>query len=148
MQIIKRILGVNRATTNILVKGEINRHSLQEEILRRNIKYAKYLHQKIDSSLVKQAYNYELERPIGSTTFFSTIKKHCEALQTLHAQFIPYRVPYENIYEIKESKLKLYTHGIFHNKWINDLQESRKGDTYKTFKQRMKYEKYLDYLNL
>ena len=35
LQFLKRILGVNRSTTTTMVRGELNKHSLQEEILRR-----------------------------------------------------------------------------------------------------------------
>ena len=36
-QFLKRIPEVNRSTTNIVVRGEIGRHSLQAYILNRNI---------------------------------------------------------------------------------------------------------------
>ena len=67
LQFLKRILGTNRSTTNILIRGELNRHSLQEEILRRNINYAKYIKQK-DNSIVKQAYDYEI-KPTSRTHY-------------------------------------------------------------------------------
>ena len=73
-QFLKQVLGVNRSTTTALVRGEIGRHSLQEEILRRNIKYAKYLHHKEDCSYVKQAYDYELNCREGSISFFNTLR--------------------------------------------------------------------------
>lgn len=34
LQFLKQLLGVNRSTTNAMVRGELDRHSLQEEILR------------------------------------------------------------------------------------------------------------------
>ena len=36
LQFLKQILGVNRSTTNILVRGELNRHSMQREVLKRH----------------------------------------------------------------------------------------------------------------
>ena len=36
-QFLKRVLGVNRSTTNFMVRGELGRHSLQERILKRNV---------------------------------------------------------------------------------------------------------------
>ena len=33
-QFLKQILGVNRSTTTVMVRGDLNRHSLQDEILR------------------------------------------------------------------------------------------------------------------
>ena len=38
-QFLKRLLGVNRSTTNVLIRSEVGRHSLQEQILARNINY-------------------------------------------------------------------------------------------------------------
>ena len=55
-QFLKYILGLNRSTTNLLVRGETNRLSLQEDILRRNIQYAAYITAKDQSCIVKQTY--------------------------------------------------------------------------------------------
>ena len=62
LQSLKQILGVNRSATTAMVRGELNRHSLQEEILRRNINYGGYMHVKYHSSIVEQAYVSELNR--------------------------------------------------------------------------------------
>ena len=40
---LKRFLGFNRSTTNVLIRSELGRHSLQEQILARNINYIKYI---------------------------------------------------------------------------------------------------------
>ena len=58
-QYIKRLLGVNRSTTNILTRAETGRNPLMAPILTRNINYIKYVENKNDSTLVKQALNYE-----------------------------------------------------------------------------------------
>ena len=147
LQFLKRILGVNRATTNILVRGELNKHSLQEEILRRNIRYAAYLHKKEDTAFVKQAYNYELSRPSTTTSFTSSINKHFQDLSRMHNEFLPYMNPLENIYQIPEDKLKSYTYQIFHDSWSRSLAESRKGETYRSFKTNMKFDNYLTNIN-
>ena len=49
------VLGVTRSTTRAMVRGELNQHSLQEEVLRRHINYARYIQGKEDTSIVKQA---------------------------------------------------------------------------------------------
>ena len=54
-QFLKRMLGVNYSTTNILVRRECGRNPLQENILNRNINYLKYITNKDDTTLVKQA---------------------------------------------------------------------------------------------
>ena len=43
-QFVKCLLGLNRSTTYILARGEVNRHTLQAHILNRNINYIKYIY--------------------------------------------------------------------------------------------------------
>ena len=50
-----RILGLNRATSNTLVRGDMGRYSLQSKAISRNIKHLNQIKQKKDNSLVKQA---------------------------------------------------------------------------------------------
>ena len=146
LQFLKQILGVNRSTTNILVRGETYRHSLQLDILKRNIRYAKYIRGKEDNCIVKHAYQYEIERehPIS---FFSTIRKHEEEIQAAHGQFHPYRYPLENILDISEEKLKIYTRQIHDNIWKSKLDASVKGETYRSFKDQLHYEPILKVLD-
>ena len=146
LHFIKQTLGVNSSSTNILVRGETNRHSLQEEILRRNINYARYIDSKGENSIVKHAYNYELNRPTGQTSFFSTIRKHADKLYQLNDCFFPLRNPLENIYIIPSTKIKIYTNQIFLDIWKNSLENSNKGETYRRFKDTMSNEKYLEHL--
>ena len=147
LQFLKQILGVNRSTTNILVRGELDRHSLQEEILRRNINFAKYINQKDNTHLVKQAYNFERRRPSEKVSLFNTMQKYTQRLYELHKCFLPWNDPLENIYNIPGDKMKTYTYQIFHYEWKNSLDASTKGSTYKQFKQDMKLEGYLSYLS-
>ena len=42
-QFLKRILGVNRFTTNMMVRGELGRHQILQIIFVRNLIYLKYL---------------------------------------------------------------------------------------------------------
>ena len=57
-QFLKRLLGVNRSTTNVLVRGELEEKQ-QEKIPTRNINYMKYLENKDIHILVKKAKTYE-----------------------------------------------------------------------------------------
>ena len=50
------LLGVNRSKTNILIRSELGRHSLQEQILARNINDIKYIESK-DPQTVSQLRN-------------------------------------------------------------------------------------------
>ena len=63
-QYLKRLLGVNRSTTNILVRGETGRNPLLASTLTRNINYIKYFNNKCNSTLVKQALDYETSNEI------------------------------------------------------------------------------------
>ena len=74
-QFIKRLLGLNRSTTNILARGEVNRHNLQEQILNRNINYIKYIKIKNNNELVKQAFEFETERDAEKNKITSNIIK-------------------------------------------------------------------------
>ena len=48
--------------------------------------------------------------------------------------------------EIPEDKVRKYTYQIFHDIWKRDLENSRKGECYNSFKQTMKFEPYLEKL--
>ena len=52
-QYIKRILGVNRSTSTIMLRGEVGRYSLQSRIIIRNVRYLNQIKQKEDNILVK-----------------------------------------------------------------------------------------------
>ena len=145
LQFLKQILGVNRSTTTILVRGELNRHSMQREVLKRHIKYVQYVTYKEGNRLVTQALEYELSR--NDSPYLSTIHRHAEALQGLHGKFHPYRHPHDNLLKISEEKLKKYTWQIFEGIWKTKLDNSNKGQTYKGFKIHKKYEPFLDQLN-
>ena len=122
-----------------MVRGELGRHSLQEEILRRNINYAIYIQQKEGSPYVKQAYEYEMQRNAG-VTFFSTMDRHLFELSQPNQTDtdglflpIPYANPYENInQDLSRDKQKLLTGEIFQRKWRDKLDQSSKADTLNT----------------
>ena len=147
MQFLKRILGVNRSATNILVRGELGRHTLQEEVLRRTIGHAKSMQEKDDSYLVKQAYCYEMSTDLTKNNYLLKIHEAAPKIHEIHQCFEPYADPYQNIYNIPVGKLKKYTKEIFHTQWKAEFAESTKGETYRLFKDKMEFEKYLDLPN-
>ena len=147
LQFLKQILGVNRSTTTSMIRGELNRHSLQEEILRRNINYVKYIHEKTNNPFVQQALNYEMKRSSTNSTFLSSIDRHSEEVYNITNTFYPYANPYENITDFTREEQRAVTYEIFHNKWKSSIQESSKTDTYQMFKPDMKFEPYLYHNN-
>ena len=136
-QFIKRILGVNRSTTNILVRGDLGRHSLQSKCIIKNIRYIKYIKQKEQRYTVKQAYDYEMSQSEKRININSSGKKFNENLNNLLEREI-------NIYTIPENKLRSYIDTVFHNNWNEKINNSTKADTYKQFKTKPKFEGYLD----
>ena len=84
-QFLKRLLGstadysgpwANRSTTNVLIRSEVGRHSLQEQILARNIYYIKYIENIDPPSLVKRAANYEILYIDERKSLYSLLKKY------------------------------------------------------------------------
>ena len=75
-QFLKRLLGVNISTTNVLIRTELGRHSLQEQILARNINYIKYIESKDPQALVKQSTNYEIRHIGKRNPLYSLLKKY------------------------------------------------------------------------
>ena len=130
-----------------MIRGELNRHSLQEEILRRNINYIGYIHERDNNPYVKQAYEYEAKRPFTSTTFLSSIERYTEEAHKIQGSFYPYSNPYQNLFELSKEKQKHLTHEIFHKVWKERINQSSKADTYKLFKPNMKVETYLSHPN-
>ena len=147
LQFLKQLMGVNRSTTNALLRGELDRHSLQEEILRRSINYTNYLNTKDISWYAKQAYSYELSRNPACTSIFTSIDRHAAEMHNIHEHLKPYKNPYQNLYDLSHLKLKRLTYQIFHNIWKLTIEQSPKADTYRKFKVGMKYELYLDHTN-
>ena len=81
-QFLKRILGVNRSTTNALVRCELGRHSLLEKITTRNINYIIYRENKNITALVKQAANYEITMN-SRNNFIAFLQNRKKALQIM-----------------------------------------------------------------
>ena len=147
IQFLKQVLGVNRSTSTVMVRGEINRHSLQEEILRRNINYAGYIQEKKGRPYVKQALEYEMQRRAESATFLTTMDRHTEDIYQLNGTFLPYANPYKNLWTLSRQEQKQITHEVFQNKWRETINQSTKADTYRKFKPCMKFEQYLYHQN-
>ena len=87
-QFIKRILGVNRSTSTILLRGEVGRYSLQSRIIIRNVRYLNHIKQKEDNILVKQAYIYEKSQTQNRISIENTIKKINNKLNVVLNRYI------------------------------------------------------------
>ena len=135
-QFLKRILGVNYSTTNILVRRECGRNPLQEKILTRNINYIKYVTNKSNNTLVKQALNYENSKEESRITISNMVKQHKVNIEN-------YLKENENIWNISKHKLKSATYQYFNQLWVEQTPLYTKAETYKLFKNKVGLEAYL-----
>ena len=139
MQFIKRILGLNRSTSTVLIRGDMGRFSLQSLIISRNLKYLKQIKNKKDETLVKQAFIYENSRSASRVSIENTIIKFKNKLRILLDKEI-------DIYNLSTNSLKNKINFIYSQNWKQRLSNSSKADTYKIFKNQPKYEKFYDYI--
>ena len=130
-QFLKRILGVNRSTTNALVRAELGRHSLLEQITNRNINYIKYIQNKSPQALVKQAAAYE--DTCNSRTNLHSIFKKYEHANLNH-----------NLNTLSKYKIRSIIKNDFNLKWQTYINSYTKADTFKSFKNIVKFEPYLE----
>ena len=121
-QFLKRILGVNRFTTNVLVRSEVGRHSLQEKILTRNINYIKYIDSKDPQALVKQSANYEILYIDKRNSLYSILKKNEQNL-------INQTNDNDGIRELSKPKLCKITKAEFDLLWKTQVNTFPKADT-------------------
>ena len=99
LQFMKRLLGLNRSTSNTMVRGEKGRYSLKSKIISRNITYLTEIKQKSDNTLVKEAYLYELNHSQNRISIENTTKTFNDNLNALLNKEIA-------IYQLSKNKLK------------------------------------------
>ena len=133
-QFIKRLLGLNRSTTNILARSEVGKFPLQSQIIERNINYLKYVNSK-HNELVKQALTYEQTKTGTRVTMENSLSKVINDLTPV--------LNNQPILDIPKYKLRKTLFELQQNKWLTNIHASSKADTFKTFKTRSKFETYL-----
>ena len=126
-QFLKRLIGVNRSTTNAMVRGELGRHSLLEKVTSRNLNYLNYIENKGENSLIKQATIYEKARPGGLGLY--SIKMRCIELD--HGV---------DFHTLGKKEVTEHVRNSFSNRWRGYLDNYPKADTYKTFKDTVRME--------
>ena len=102
-------MGVNWSTSNVLVMGDLGRLPLQAKIFNNNINYLKYLTNKENISLVKQAYLYEKRKSEERITIENSLPK----LATQYAP--PEAIP--NVITESKRSLKKKINKLFEEKW-------------------------------
>ena len=111
-QYIKRILGLNRSTTNMMVRAEVGRFSLQTKVLQSNIKYIKYFRSKSNDELAKHALLYEQTKSTGRATIGNSILKKLNAVGNQQCRQLP-------PYNLPDRKLKTSLHEMNQRQWLN-----------------------------
>ena len=120
----------------------MGRHSLQAYILNRNINYIKYFENKCNTTLVKQALNYEQSKMECRPTVLCLLQNHENGLRT-HLKNDGLRTHLKNEEEIKRvSKYKLRRAIIeeFNKLWQLQIPKFPKADTNRLLKTRVKLE--------
>ena len=134
-QFIKRILRLNRSTSNILSRAKVGKFPLQAQILERNIKYFKYVDNR-NNDVVRQVLRHEQSNSDTRVTIENCINKNINDINSYLSNQIP-------LYDIPSNKLRGIIQEIHQAKWVEDLSVSTKADTFKSFKTRVNFEKYL-----
>ena len=142
-QMIKRCLGVNRSTTNNMVRAEVGRTPLQIQALCRTWSYIKYITDKNDTELVKKAYEFELSNAdpnfkLGLSTVGNDIRKTiCNVTKTT-----------ENVTNISKTRVKKILVNDYIAKWKVDLPSISKARTFALHKTSYNFEPYLDLVKI
>ena len=150
-QFLKRILGVNRSSTNVMARSELGRHSLQERILKNNITYIRDVSCKNPSTLVYQALKYEESLSYKRNSIFSLFLRHEPNIHLNPDQENPdipgistvQNSPLKKIESLLFPKIGRVVRNCFDIEWKNHLATFPKADTFSQFKDTVKYEKYL-----
>ena len=139
---LKRVLGVNRSTTNVMVRSELGRYPLQERILKRNITYIRYMDEKPPTSLVWNALRYEEAQENSNCqrkTIFSLINRYKQNILEENENTV-----LEKVKEMEENKIRNTIRFGFEEAWKEQLNNFSKTDTFKQFKNKIQMEPYLN----
>ena len=129
-QFVKRILGCNFKTSNIMSRGEVGKRPLLTEIIKRTILYMQDI-QKRKDSLAFKAWKFETNNDT-LPNFVSFINK--------------FNLRHNDIIEANKYEVKRACHDYYDRFWSVGLQNSPKAISYKTFKSNVKFESYLHQL--
>ena len=133
MQFLKRILGVNRSTTNELVRAELGRVPLVSLALSRNIKYLQNIQLKDNTILVKQPFNYESTTDTNRPNILSIITYEDNFKTVLN----------KNPLTVVSYQLRTTIFSLFNSLWKTNIQKFTKAEHYIKYKANIKCENYL-----
>ena len=126
-QFLKRILGVKRSTTNILVRGELGRYPLSTQINTRNANFLKHIQIDQDqNTFAHQALKYE-KSVKDRTTVTTNITQLTD----------------DSITSKTKASIKNTFQQQYQKKWYELVQASPKALVHKSYKNSIRYEQYL-----
>ena len=127
IQFIKRVLGCNFRTSNIMSRGEVGQRPLLTNIIRRTISYIQNI-QKRKDSLVFKAWAFELNNNI-TPNFATYINK--------------FHLNINEAMGMKKYAIKKSCHENYDRFWKTELERSPKAVSYKNYKNNIYFESYL-----
>ena len=135
-QFLKRLLGVNRSTTNALVRGELGRYPLSIPLNCRTNSFIKHiLNESKPHSLVSQALEYE-----NSVNHRPTIASYVNNLNDDLKKNELNTDSFTSLTKHATREALIQSHQI---QWTNNLNHCPKALSYKTYKSQITYENYL-----
>ena len=143
IQFIKRLIGVNKSTTNIMVHGVTGRHPLTVFIKLRTVKFVKHIVSQNKHKLCQKAYEYEnsvvnlntqiKQRP-NICYFLSDIEKQISYDELLNKM---------DILKCTDEKIKDRLRTYHEKIWRDMLVKTNKSLVYRKHKSEFKMESYL-----
>ena len=125
-QFIKRVLGCNIQTSNIMVRGEVGMRPLLLNVIRSVVAYTENIKNR-PTSTVYAAYDYELHNDVNPN-FCTFIEKF-----DLHLQN-----------DVTKNILKKICQDSYDRRWGEEISDSPKATSYAKFKSNVKWESYLN----
>ena len=128
VQFIKRVLGCNFHTSNIMTRGEVGSRPLLVDIIKRVISYIQNIKERQDS-IAYSGYEFET----GNYTE-PNFQRYIEIFNFINVG---------DIYHESKEKVKKICLNYYDRLWWSEVAESPKAITYKIFKVNVSFEKYL-----
>ena len=129
-QFLKRILGCDIHTPNLMIRGELGRRPLLCDAIRRSVMYIKHvdLH---NGTLANQALDFEISHD-DEFNILSLVRKFTNYFSEVSNYLTP----------TNKSDLKKHVNDNYDNMWKIGINQLSKSDTFTSFKSEISLEKY------
>ena len=129
-QFLKRILGCDIHTPNLMIRGELGRRPLLCDVIRRSVMYIKHvdLH---NGTLANQALDFEISHD-DEFNILSLVRKFTDYFSEVSNYLIP----------TNKTDVKKHVNDKYDNIWKTGINQLSKSDTFNSFKTEIGLEKY------